>query len=144
MIARTCRSSYCYILKCGRIMSAYPEEEKKLDYIGIKSDHLTTMVVFLSKFKENKIPSSERLNGLYKTGIFHTAFSARLSCPHSLCFSLSAQAGNRPYGKASPYSRVLSSPPSISTLLQQHTHSCIQGGEWSKPQGCSGSLYNRA
>lgn len=99
-------------------------EEKKLDYIGIKSDHLATMVVFLSKFKENKIPSSERLNGLYKTGIFHTAFSARLSCPHSLCFSLSQPKRGIGHMAKHPLTPVCSPahPPSPLSSNSTHTH----------------------
>lgn len=92
-------------------------EKKKLDYIGIKSDHLATMVVFLSKFKENKIPSSERLNGLYKTGIFHTAFSARLSCPHSLCFSLSLS----PSGESAIWQSIPLLPCALQPTLHLHS-----------------------
>lgn len=55
---------------------------------------------------------------------FHSAFSVCLQCQHSLCSSLSTRAGNQPYGKASPYSCLLSIPPPISTVF--NTHSAIQ------------------
>lgn len=58
-----------------------------------------------------------------KKQTFFSVFTACLQCLYSLC---STQAGNRPYGKPSSYSCMLSIPPPISSLLQQHVHSCIE------------------